>query len=49
MIPLVKVLWKNHEREATKLRCAINIPNYFPNKVFSFPLSLVVHFEDEMF
>ena len=32
-----------------RLRCAVSTLNYFPNDVFSFPLSLFVHFEDEMF
>ena len=32
-----------------RFRCAISILNYFLIEVFSFPLNLVVHFEDEMF
>ena len=32
-----------------RLKCAVSILNYFLIEVFSFPLSLVVHFEDEMF
>ena len=32
-----------------RFRCAVSILNYFLIEVFSFPLSLVVHFEDEMF
>ena len=48
VIPLVKVLWKNHEREATtrepETRCAASTLNYFPNEVFSFPLNLVCSF-----
>ena len=48
MIPLVKVLWKNHEREqllgSQRLRCAVSTLNYFPNEVLSFPLSLVCSF-----
>ena len=27
-----------------KLRCVVSIPNYFPNEVLSFPLSLVCSF-----
>ena len=42
VIHLVKVLWKNHEREAARgsqrPRCAVSALNYFPNEVFSFPL-----------
>ena len=48
VIPLVKVLWKNHEKEATtrepRFRCAVNILNYFRIEVFSFPLNLVCSF-----
>ena len=48
VIPLVKVLWKNHEREAVpgsqRLRCAVSILNNFRIEVFSFPLSLVCSF-----
>ena len=32
-----------------RLRCPVSILNYFLIEVFSFPLSLVVHFEVEMF
>ena len=32
-----------------RFRCAVSILNYFLIEVFSFPLSLVVHFEDEIF
>ena len=32
-----------------RLRCAVSTLNYFSIEVFSFPLNLVVHFEDEMF
>ena len=32
-----------------RLRCAVSILIYFLIEVFSFPLILVVHFEDEMF
>ena len=48
VIPLVKVLWKNHEREqllgCQRLRCAASTLNYFPKEVFSFPLNLVCSF-----
>ena len=48
VIHLVKVLWKNHEKEAAtgsqRLRCAISILIYFRIEVFSFPLSLVWSF-----
>ena len=48
VIPLVKVLWRNHERGllpgSQKLRCAVSILNYFLIGVFSFPLSLVCSF-----
>ena len=27
-----------------RLRCVVSIPNYFPNEVLSFPLSLVCSF-----
>ena len=27
-----------------RLKCAVSIPNYFPNEVLSFPLSLVCSF-----
>ena len=41
VIPLVKVLWKNHEREAAtwepEARCAVSTLNYFQDEVFSFP------------
>ena len=48
VIPLVKVLWKNHEREAAtgsqRLICAVTTLNYFPNEVlsFSFEFSLFI-------
>ena len=32
-----------------RFRYVVNILNYFLIEVFSFPLNLVVHFEDEMF
>ena len=32
-----------------RLKCVASTLNYFPNEVFSFPLSLVVHFDYEMF
>ena len=32
-----------------RFRCAVTILNYFLIELFSFPLSFVVHFEDEMF
>ena len=32
-----------------RLRCVVSTLNYFSNEVFSFPLSFVVHLEDEMF
>ena len=32
-----------------RLKCTDSILNYFMIEVFSFPLSLVVHFEDKMF
>ena len=35
--------------ESQRLRCIVSILNYSPNEVLSFPLNLVVHFEDEMF
>ena len=35
--------------ESQRFRCAVSILNYFLIEVFSFPLNLVVHFEDEMF
>ena len=49
VIPLVKVLWKNHERErqlrgSQRLRCVVSILNYFIIEVFSFPLTLVYSF-----
>ena len=48
VISLVKVLWKNYEREAAtwgpRLKCASSTLNYFPNEVFSFPLNLVCSF-----
>ena len=53
VIPLVKVLWKNHEREAAtwepEAQMRRQYPQLFLIEVFSFPLSLVVNFEDEMF
>ena len=53
VIPLVKSYGRiMRERQllgSQRLICAISTLNYFPNEVFSFPLSLVVHFEDEMF
>ena len=30
-----------------RLRCAVSILNYFPNEVFSFPLSLVRSFREQ--
>ena len=48
MIPLVKVLWKNHQREAAtrepEAQMRRQYPQYFLNEAFSFPLSLVCSF-----
>ena len=30
-----------------RLKCAVSIPNYFPNEVLSFPLSLVCSFREQ--
>ena len=48
VIPLVKVLWGNHEREAAtwvpEAKMRRQYLNYFSNEVFSFPLNLVCSF-----
>ena len=48
VIPLVKVMWRNHEREAatweSEAQMHVSILNYFLIEVFSFPLSLVCLF-----
>ena len=50
VIPLVKVLWKNHRGRqllgSQRLRCAVSTLTYFPNEVYSFPFfwSLVYSF-----
>ena len=51
VIPLVKVLWKNHEREAAtrepESQMRRQYLNYFSIEVFSFPLSLVCSFRGQ--
>ena len=51
VIPLVKVLWKNHEREAATWELEAQMRrqylNYFPNEVFSFLLNLVCSFRGQ--
>ena len=48
VIPLVKVLWRNHERRqllgSQRFKCTVSILNYFLIEVFSFPLNLVCSF-----
>ena len=43
VIPLVKVLWKNHEREAATWKPEAQMRRQYP-QLFSFPLSLVYSF-----
>ena len=51
VIPLVKVLWKNHEREAAtwepEAQMRQQYPQLFPIEVFSSPLSLVCSFRGQ--
>ena len=55
MIPLVKVLWKNHEREAATWEPEAQMRHQYPHLFFGCGMFLPVcldfsfHFEDEMF